>query len=170
MSIIIYSIIAIGYLFGFYLIFPKANRKAWEGLIPGYNFYILTKIIQKPWWWTLLLIFPGVNVLMLMVFNSNLATVFNKRELKDQVLAILFPFVMFPLWGREDLKFVGPIDRTKVKKSSYREWGDAIVFCGHCRKYHPNVFLRSLHYSNRFYGKDAAYWRLSFRKQNGIWS
>jgi signal peptidase I len=128
MSIIIYSIIAIGYLFGFYLIFPKANRKAWEGLIPGYNFYILTKIIQKPWWWTLLLIFPGVNVLMLMVFNSNLATVFNKRELKDQVLAILFPFVMFPLWGREDLKFVGPIDRTKVKKSSYREWGDAIVF------------------------------------------
>ena len=128
MSIIIYSIIAIGYLLGFYLIFPKAGRKAWEGLIPGYNFYVLTKIIKQPWWWFLLLIFPGVNVLMLMVFNSNLASVFNKRELKDQVLAILFPFIMFPLWGRGELKFAGPIDRSKFPKSTTREWGDAIVF------------------------------------------
>lgn len=75
-----------------------------------------------------MLIFPGVNILMLMVFNSNLATVFGKRELKDQALAVLFPFVMFPLWGKGEMKFVGPIDRVKFKKSSRREWGDAIVF------------------------------------------
>lgn len=128
MSIIIYSIIAIGYLLGFYFLFPKAGRKAWEGLIPGYNFFVLTKIIKQPWWWVFLLIFPGVNVLMLMVFNSSLATVFNKRELKDQIPAVLFPFIMFPLWGRTDLKFVGPIDRSKFKKSTVREWGDAVVF------------------------------------------
>lgn len=128
MSIIIYSIIALGYFVGFYLIFPKAGRKSWEGIIPGYNFFVLTKIIHKPWWWVFLLIFPGVNILMLMVFNSNLATVFGKRELKDQVLAIVFPFVMFPLWGKDELKYVGPIDRIKFKKSSGREWADAIVF------------------------------------------
>jgi signal peptidase I len=126
--IIIYSIIAIGYLLGFYFLFPKAGRKAWEGLIPGYNFFVLTKIIKQPWWWVFLLVFPGVNVLMLMVFNSSLATVFNKRELKDQILAVLFPFIMFPLWGRTDVKFVGPIDRSKFKKSTVREWGDAVVF------------------------------------------
>jgi signal peptidase I len=128
MSIIIYSIIALGHLIGYFLIFPKAGRKNWEGLIPGYNFFVLTKIIQKPWWWIFMLIFPGVNILMLMVFNSNLATVLGKREMKDQLFVIFLPFIALPLWGREDLKFVGPIDRTKFKKSTAREWGDAIIF------------------------------------------
>ena len=128
MSILIYSIIALGYMAGFFFLFPKAGRKSWEGLIPFYNFYVVTKITQKPWWWTTLLIFPGVNVLMLMVFNSNLATVFGKRELQDQVLDVLFPFVMFPVWGKGEIKFIGPVDRSKLKKSPAREWGDAIVF------------------------------------------
>lgn len=128
MNIIIYSIIAIGYLVGFYLLFPKAGRKGWEGLIPGYNFYVLTRIIHRPWWWILLLIFPGVNVLMLMVFNSNLATVFNKRSLNDQAFAIFLPFIAFPLWGQKGVNYVGPIDRKKFKKSTAREWGDAIIF------------------------------------------
>lgn len=128
MNIVIYALIAIGYLVGFYLIFPKIGRKAWEGLIPGYNFYVVAKVCQKPWWWVLLLIFPGVNVLMLMVFNSNLATIINKRSLKEQALAVLFPFVMFPKWGLEDIKHVGPIDRSKYKKSTGREWGDALIF------------------------------------------
>ena len=127
-NLVIYTIIVLGYSLGFYLLFPKAGRKAWEGLIPGYNFFILTKIIQKPWWWCLLFIFPGVNVLMLMVFNSITATVFGKVVLKDQALAVLFPFVMFPIWGKSDIKFLGPIDRSKHKKSTLREWGDAIVF------------------------------------------
>jgi signal peptidase I len=113
---------------GFFLLFPKAGRKSWEGLIPFYNFYVVTKITQKPWWWTTLLIFPGVNVLMLMVFNSNLATVFGKRELKEQALAVLFPFIMFPVWGKGEIKFIGQVDRSKLKKSAAREWGDAIVF------------------------------------------
>lgn len=128
MSYIVYGIIALGYWIGFYLLFPKAGRKAWEGLIPGYNFFILTKIIKKPWWWVLLLIFPGVNILMLMVFNSNLASVFGKVDKGSQIFAILFPFIALPIWGKQDIKYYGPIDRTKHPKSSMREWGDAIVF------------------------------------------
>lgn len=129
MNIIIYSIIAIGYWLGFYFLFPKAGRKSWEALVPFYNFYVLTRVTKKPWWWILLLVFPGVNILMLMVFNSNLATVFGKRELKDQVLAVLLPFIFFPKWGREDdVKYVGNIDRNKHKKSTRVEWGEAIVF------------------------------------------
>ena len=128
MNIVIYSIIAIGYLAGFFLLFPKIGRKSWEGLIPGYNFYVIAKVAKRPWWWVLLLIFPGVNVLMMMVFNSHLATVINKRSLKEQALAIFFPFVMFPLWGTQEVKFVGTIDRKKFKKSTSVEWGEALVF------------------------------------------
>lgn len=129
MNIVIYSIIAIGYFVGFYFLFPKADRKSWEALVPGYNFFVLTRIIQKPWWWILFLILPGVNILMLMVMNSNLASVFGKLDKQSQVFAIFLPFIAFPLWGKQDkLPYVGPIDRKKYPKSWAREWGDAIVF------------------------------------------
>ena len=128
MNYVIYAVIAAGYLLGFYLLFPKAGRKSWEGLIPGYNFYVVTKITQKPWWWVFLLIFPGINILMLMVFNSVLASSFGKRDKKSQIYAIFLPFIAFPQWGNQDVEFVGPIDRTVYKKTTMREWGDAIVF------------------------------------------
>ncbi|MEX2596777.1 MAG: signal peptidase I [Salibacteraceae bacterium] len=128
MSFIVYGIIALGYFIGFYLLFPKAGRKAWEGIIPIYNFFILTKIIKKPWWWVLLLIFPGVNVIMLMVFNSNLASVYGKVDRGSQIFAIFLPFLAFPMWGNSGIKYYGPIDREKLPKSTMREWGDAIVF------------------------------------------
>ncbi|GAB4375664.1 MAG: signal peptidase I [Salibacteraceae bacterium] len=128
MNWIIYTAIGIGHLVGYFLLFPKAGRKSWEALIPMYNFYVLTRIIKRPWWWVLLLVFPGVNLLMLMVFNSNLATVFGKRSTADQLKAIFLPFVFLPIWGMSDLKYIGPIDRSKQKKSPLREWGDAIIF------------------------------------------
>ena len=129
MNIAIYSIIAIGYFVGFFFLFPKAGRKSWEALVPGYNFFVLTRVIQKPWWWILLLILPGVNILMLMVMNSNLASFFGKLDKQSQVFAIFLPFIAFPLWGKQDkLPYLGPIDRKKFPKSSLREWGDAIVF------------------------------------------
>jgi len=129
MNYVIYGIIALGYFVGFYFLFPRAGRKAWEALVPGYNFFVLTKVIQKPWWWILLLILPGVNILMLMVINSNLASVFGKLDKPNQVFAIFMPFVAFPMWGNQkDLPYVGPIDRKKFPKTAAREWGDAIVF------------------------------------------
>ena len=128
MNYVIYGIIALGYFVGFFFLFPKAGRKAWEALVPGYNFFVLTRILKKPWWWILLLILPGVNILMLMVMNSGLASAFGKLDKGNQVFAIFMPFIAFPLWGNQDLPYLGPIDRKKYPKSWAREWGDAIVF------------------------------------------
>ena len=49
--------------------FTKAGRKSWEALIPGYNYYVAFKItIDKPFW-SLLLLFPGVHLVMLASIN-----------------------------------------------------------------------------------------------------
>jgi signal peptidase I len=129
MNYVIYSLIALGYFVGFYLLFPKAGRKSWEALIPGYNFYVLTRIIERPWWWILLLVLPGVNLLMLGVMNSILATHIGKRDKGNQAFAIFLPFIAFPLWGKdESTQFIGAIDRKKYPKTWLREWGDAIIF------------------------------------------
>ncbi len=47
----------------------NAGFKSWQALIPFYNVYIMTKVIQRPWWWTILAILPVVgNVMMVVIF------------------------------------------------------------------------------------------------------
>jgi len=39
-------------------IFQKAGRKGWEALIPGWNAWVLAKILRISPWWFLLLVLP----------------------------------------------------------------------------------------------------------------
>jgi signal peptidase I len=129
MALLIYLLIIAGYYFAFYKLFVKAGRQSWEALVPGYNLYIWLKIIQKPWWWLFLLIFPGVNVLMLMVMSVNLSTCFGKRTTTDVLLSSLIPFVYLPyLSVQKNLKYIGPLDKSKFKRSGLLEWRDAAIF------------------------------------------
>jgi len=129
MKLFLYLLIAAGYFYTFYKLFPLAGRKAWEGLVPGYNLWIWIKVIQKPWWYSILLIFPGVNVLVIMIMSASLSSVFGRRSASDYLQAALIPFIYFPrLANTKNLSYLGPIDRTKVKKNGTQEWRDAILF------------------------------------------
>lgn len=112
-----------------WMVFEKAGRKGWETIIPFYNLYIFTKIIQKPIWWFLLLFFPFINVFVYMLMLVELAKGFKKYGLLQQFLAVVVPFVYFPIIGfNQDEVFVSADERPKIKKSFTREWVDAIVF------------------------------------------
>lgn len=129
MSYIVYGAIIAAYLFSFYKLFPLAGRKSWEGLVPFYNLYVWLKVIQKPWWYLILLIFPGVNVLMIAIMSVNTATVFGRREASDVAQAGLLPFYYLPRIALDSsTKYIGPIDRKIHKKTSLLEWRDAILF------------------------------------------
>lgn len=128
-NLLLYIALCVIYTVSFYKIFAKAGRKSWEALIPGYNIYVWIKICEKPWWWTLLFLFPGVNILMICVMNVNTAIVFGQRELKDSIASVVIPFVYLPkLAFREEYKYVGQFDRANYKKSTFKEWGDALIF------------------------------------------
>jgi len=129
MSWIIWLLVTASLLVSLYRIFPLAGRPAWEALVPGYNLYIWLKIIHKPWWWLILLIFPGPNVLMILIMCVNTATVLGKRTTQDVLLAGILPFIYLPkLAFDKQAKYVGPIDRTVQKKTGTQEWRDAILF------------------------------------------
>ena len=129
MNYIIYAALAVIYTISFAKLFEKAGRKSWEGIVPIYNLFVWMKIIQRPFYWALLLIFPGVNIIMLAVMNVNTATVFGKRTTKDYLLAVFAPFILLPqLAFDKDSKYVGQPEKSTIKKSVFREWGDAIVF------------------------------------------
>lgn len=120
----LYFAVAMGCL---WKLFIKAGRKGWEGLIPGYNIWVWTKITGKPWWWVLFMLVPGVNLLMLIVMNVNLSIVFGERDLKNHLIMVLLPWLKLPqLAFKEKYKYVGP--REKGHPRNMGNWGDAILF------------------------------------------
>ena len=109
--------------------FEKAGRAGWETLIPFYNLYVFLKIIKKPLWWYLLLLFPFINVFMYMLMLVEMAKCFGKYGLGQQFLAVVVPFVYFPyLAFQKGEKFLDPENREEPPKSAAREWTDAIIF------------------------------------------
>ena len=112
-----------------WMVFEKAGRKGWETIIPFYNLFVFTKIIQKPIWWFLLLFFPFINVFVYMLMLVELVKGFKKYSLHEQFFAVVVPFVYFPILGFNSDEVFTPADkRPKVIKGFVREWVDAIVF------------------------------------------
>lgn len=108
--------------------FSKAGRKSWETLIPFYNLYVFLKIIKKPLWWYLLLLFPFFNVFMYMLMLVEMAKCYGKYTLGEQFLAVVFPFIYFPYIAHENQQYLDPETREEPIKSMTREWIDAIIF------------------------------------------
>lgn len=129
MSTIVILVFCLPIYLSLFILLPKAGRPIWEAAIPGYNLFIWLKITKKPWWWIFLLIFPGVNFLMVMIMSVNLANAFGKRKSTDTYFAFFLPFVFLPLLAlNKKAEFIGPEDTSGKKKSGATEWRDAILF------------------------------------------
>jgi len=112
-----------------YPLFEKAGIPGWKALIPFYNFFVWVKLAEKSYWWYLWLIIPFINVFTFMLLCIELIKGFEKNKPLDQVLVALFPYAYMPWLGtKSELKWIAPEDRPKIKKSTIREWTDAIVF------------------------------------------
>ncbi|MBK8613541.1 MAG: signal peptidase I [Flavobacteriales bacterium] len=110
-------------------LFVKAGRKAWEGFVPFYNLYVWNQIIGKPWYWLILLLVPGINLLMFIIMNVNLSIVFGEREFKQHLKAAFLPWLVIPqLAYQEKYTYVGPIAHEKRHRGLLGQWGDAILF------------------------------------------
>lgn len=111
-------------------IFKKAGKPAWHGAVPFLQYLTLLKIIQRPWYWVLLLVVPGINLLVLVIMNVELAIVFNRRSTKDQWYFGALPWIAMAdmAFRMKDLNYVGARDWSKKKKGMLREWGEAILF------------------------------------------
>ena len=106
---IIFYIGLIGLLLAcFWKIYEKAGREGWEGIVPIYNLYVLTQIIGKPWWWTILMLIPYVNFIWIIWSYNLLAKKFGKTE-GFTVGLVLLSFIFFPILAFGDAKFQGAL-------------------------------------------------------------
>ncbi|MBT6513642.1 MAG: signal peptidase I [Crocinitomicaceae bacterium] len=128
--ILLYLLIGI-YFAALPKIFKKAGYKnPVHGYIPVYNLLILFKLMEKPWWWILLMCVPGVNFLMLLILNVNVSFCTGKRTFKDAIIALLVPHYSVIIASYDDKqKWTGPLVwKNKKEKGLIREWGDALLF------------------------------------------
>lgn len=115
--------------FGLSKLFTKAGIESWKAFIPFYNFYLLAKLLDKPWWWCLIMLVPGVNIIMYGVYGFNTARAFNKPSNQDLLFASLLPYIFFLKIGLDDTaKYVG-LSKFKVEPSKIiKNWVDPIIF------------------------------------------
>ncbi len=107
-------------------IFEKADIEKSKGFIPLYNFYVLiTKMLGEPWYWTLVLIFPGINLIMLASLNVMIGRRFNLYTLSDTIKHIYLPFIQLPTFAFTDKHpYKGPMDWSDAQMRENRKAGD----------------------------------------------
>ncbi len=120
---------------GLWKLFEKAGRPGWEALIPGYCIYIMLKLSGRPAWWMIWYFIPVINIIMIIGVRIDFVKCYGKFTFLQHAGAVLFSFILFPVWGFDkDLAYLGAsaTDEFKqkypYKKSTSREWADAIIF------------------------------------------
>lgn len=69
-------------------LYVLAGQKAWQAAVPVYSAVILMRIVQRPWWWTILLYVPVVGNVMALVLWSDTARAFGFRRVWEVVLTL----------------------------------------------------------------------------------
>ena len=110
-------------------LFEKAGYKGFYSIIPYYNLFILSKIINcTQWWWYLLLFLPYINFFTMMLMFIDLAKSFGRFKIWEVVCAAIIPYIFFPIVNHQESKYSDPRVIAFPKKTPIREWLDAIVW------------------------------------------
>ncbi len=125
--ILFFLVIQVIHFLGTWKLYVRAGRQAWEAAIPVYNAVVLMKIINRPWWWTILLFIPIVNLLMFPVVWTETARSFGFNTYKDTALVVLTcGLYLFYINYATDAPYIE--DRSLQPKSSNGEWVSSIIF------------------------------------------
>jgi signal peptidase I len=115
------------YLSLWWMSFPKAGRKSWEALIPGYNYFVMFKITCDKPFWSLLMLFPGVHLIMLATANVSYLRRFGYYSFTDTLQGILFPYLLMYKVTQEQAVFGTETNWSNSRDTEIRKWGDHIV-------------------------------------------
>ncbi len=108
-------------------LYIKAGRQAWEAFIPVYNAVVLMKVINRPWWWTILLFLPIVNLILFPVVWVETARSFGRNSNMDTFLAIVtLGFYNFYLNYVLDVKYIE--ERSLKPRTGLGDWVSSIAF------------------------------------------
>jgi len=104
-----YLLLAIGiiYIIAIWKVYTKAGKPGWASLIPIYNTIVLLEIVGKPWYYIVLLLIPGVNLIFGIWLTHQLSKSFG-HGVGFTLGLIFFGFIFILILGFGDSKYVGP--------------------------------------------------------------
>jgi signal peptidase I len=125
--LLFFLVIQIIHILGTWRLYKKAGRQAWEAAIPVYNALILMKIINRPWWWVILLFVPIVNLIMFPVVWVETIRSFGKNSSLDTFLVLItFGLYIYYLNYAGDLTYIEA--RSLKPPTEIGEWVSSILF------------------------------------------
>ena len=86
------------YLLSNFVIFTKMGEKGWKGLIPFYNLYVMTKALNLPIVYFILLFVPIIQIVFLYKIYRALTIYFQKATLYP-IFLLMFPYISFPIFA-----------------------------------------------------------------------
>ncbi len=115
-----------------YGISKKADYPTWVSFVPVFNIIGWLDIIEKPRWWIIFFLIPGIGYLFSVIVTVEMLKCFGKFTFWQHALAFI-PFVnyiyLIYLGFSPNEKFYGPgYAAANHKRSTNREWADAILF------------------------------------------
>lgn len=104
---IVYLIVIVLSIAGWWTIFTKAGRPGWGAIIPFYSFYLACKVAGRPGWWWVLIIIPIVNIVIGLIVTIDVAKTFGKGVGFGVGLGVL-SFIFAPILGFGDAAYTPP--------------------------------------------------------------
>lgn len=142
--------------FSLYRVFEKAGTPGWQGLVPGLNFAVWSRLVGRPSWWAALLLVPIVNIFIYAGLCVDMVRSFGLYGFRHSALSVIYaPAIFFLIGTRKDTEYLGAIlpreaeyaamiREAEVKgqskkqekllrdnpyrKTAAREWAEAIIF------------------------------------------
>ena len=129
----VYILLLIAFLglhVGLWGIFKKAGVNPLLSVIPmGDYWFWLRKVLSRPWWWMLLIVFPFIGVFMFFLMVWKTIRLFGKTSYIPLIFGTAFFFVYLPYLGfSEKEKFTHLAELPEFHKSKVRDWGDALIW------------------------------------------
>mgnify|MGYP001178784289 CR=1 FL=1 len=122
-----FLLVQVVHFLGTWKLYTKAGFKAWQAAVPVYNAVILMKIIKRPWWWTILLFVPIVNLIMFPVVWVETLRSFGKTSYMDTFLGIItLGLYIYYINYTQDVHYRA--ERDLIPKSTSGEWTSSILF------------------------------------------
>ena len=124
---IFFLIVQLIHFAGTWRLYQIAGRKSWEAAVPFYNAVVLMKIINRPWWWTILLFVPIVNLIMFPVIWVETLRSFGRNSTADTVL-VLITFGLYIYYINYTQKVSLIENRSLKPRTATGEWVSSILF------------------------------------------
>jgi signal peptidase I len=118
--------------------FERLGYASWKAMIPGLNYFYVFKAGAKKPWWSLLMLFPGVHIIMWMAANVSYIRRFGYFSMADTAQGIFFPYlILWKIASNAQMVAIPETNWANPKDVNIRANGDHLVlflslpFIGH---------------------------------------